>query len=178
MALKFEKDSDFSYTLPNGNEIYMMGNPKENSVGIQYERLPSPSFYTIYKEFYHDGFLKKKEMLLGQYTKVGISGYYDQKGKLDTKNEDEKFGKIKPTDVLKILDEKKIINLSTGAGRLDENGNSAFTIIFDENKNEYTVSVEKGKANTNPEFGIGEPPAFLPIYYTINGETGEFKEKK
>jgi hypothetical protein len=178
LALKFEKDSDFSYKLPNGNEIYMMENPKENSVGIQYERLPSPSFYTIYKEFYPDGFLKKKETLLGQYIKVGISEYYDEKGKLDTKNEDEKFGKIKPADVLKILDKKKIINLSTGEGRFDENGNSAFTITFDENKNEYTVIVEKGRANTNPEFGIGEPPAFIPVYYIIDGETGNVTEKQ
>lgn len=178
LALKFEKDSDFSYKLPNGNEIYMMENPKENSVGIQYERLPSPSFYTIYKEFYPDGFLKKKETLLGQYTRVGISEYYDEKGKLETKNEDEKFGKIKPADVLKILDKKKIINLSTGEGRFDENGNSAFTITFDENRNEYTVTVEKGKANTNPEFGIGEPPAFIPVYYIINGETGNITEKQ
>lgn len=178
LAVKFEEDSDFFYKLPNGNEIFTMENPKGNSVGVQYERLPSPSFYTIYKEFYSDGFIKKKETLLGQYTKVGISEYYDENGNVQTKNEDEKFGKIKPEDVLKILDRKRIINLSTGEGRLDENGNPAFTINYDENKNEYTVTLENGKANTNPDFGIGEPSAFLPVYYSINGETGDFKEKK
>lgn len=174
---KYQENGEF-LKLQNGKTILSMAAPALNEIGMQEELLPKPSFYTIYKEFYPDGFLKKKEMLLGQYTKVGISEYYDEKGKLDTKNEDEKFGKIKPADVLKILDKKKIINLSTGEGRFDENGNSAFTITFDENKNEYTVTLEKGKANTNPEFGIGEPPAFIPVYYIIDGETGNVTEKQ
>ncbi|MFC5873940.1 hypothetical protein SAMN05443633_101132 [Chryseobacterium arachidis] len=177
LAVKFEKDSDFLYQLPNGNEIYMMENPKGNNVGLQYEREPAPSFFTVYKEFYPDGFIKKKETRFGQYTNVGISEYYDEKGNVEKKNEEEKFGKIKPSDVLKILDKKKLINISTGEGRLSENGTEAFTVKYDESKHEYTVTMQNGKPNKNPEFGIGEPPAFLPVTYIINGETGEVKEQ-
>jgi len=173
---KFEKDSDFLYKLPNGNQIYMMENPKGNSLGLQYEREPIPSFFTVYKEFYPDGFIKKKETRFGQYTKVGISEYYDEKGNLTEKNEDEKFGKIKPSDILKILDKKQLINISTGAGRLSENGTDAFTVKFNENKDEYMVTMQDGKPNKNPEFGIGEPPAFVSVTYIINGETGEVNE--
>ncbi len=176
LALKFEKDSDFLYKLPNGNEIYMMENPKGNSVGLQYERESAPSFFSVYKEFYADGFIKKKEIKFGQYTNVGVSEYYDEKGNLKTKDEDAKFGKIKPSDVLKILDKKKLINISTGEGRFSENGTEAFTVKFDENKKEYMVTIQEGKPNKNPEFGIGEPPAFVPVTYIINGETGEVKE--
>lgn len=150
----------------------------ENKTGTYTEILPKPSFKTIYKEFYANGNIKKKETFIGEKTKVDISEYYDEAGNIEKVDENKKFGKIKPEDALKFLETKKLINLSTGKGRFLANGQSSFEISFDENKKEYTIVIEEGKANTPPFDGIGEPPAFLPLIYTMNGETGKVNELK
>ena len=49
------------YTLSNGNRIYSMIFFK-NEGGSLYERLLPPSFLTVYKEYYANGNLKKREM--------------------------------------------------------------------------------------------------------------------
>ena len=49
-------------------------------------------------------------------------------------------------------------------------------MLFDEQKKEYTIIITEGKPNTGP-FDNGEPPAFLPLIYIMNGETGDFVEK-
>ncbi|GAB0156709.1 hypothetical protein CHRYSEOSP005_19760 [Chryseobacterium sp. Alg-005] len=150
----------------------------ENKIGTYTEIPPKPSFKTIYKEFYANGNIKKKETFIGEKTKVDTSEYYDENGNVEKVDENKKFGKIKPEDALKFLETKKIINFSTGKGRFLENGQSSFEIHFDENKKEYTIVIEEGKPNTPPFDGIGEPPAFLPLIYTMDGETGKIKELK
>ena len=80
-----------------------------NKGGSQDEMLPLPSFLKIYKEFYANGNLKRKETYIGENVKIGISEYYDEDGVLDKKvNEDAKFGKIKYTDCLAFLDKKEL----------------------------------------------------------------------
>ncbi len=173
---KTNKGSD-EYTLPNGNTIFSIGFIK-NKKGFQYERLPPPSFLTIYKEYYANGNLKLKETYIGQQVKVGISQYYDEQGNLIKKvNEDQKFGKIKPQQVLEFLQEKGYINLKTGKGRLDKDGQPVFELgFYEENgKKIWTIGIIKGKLNDEtknfPKFG--EPPAYLPKIYVIDGDTGE-----
>ncbi|MGM5629917.1 hypothetical protein O2K51_03360 [Apibacter raozihei] len=175
---KTNKGSD-EFTLPNGNTIFSIGFIKDKK-GFQYERLPSPSFLTIYKEYYANGNLKLKETYIGENVKVGISQYYDEKGNLIKEvNEDQKFGKIKPQQVLEFLQEKGYINLKTGEGRIDEDGNAVFNLYFGEqNKEKYwIISIVKGIPNTDPKNfpEFGEPPAFLPLNYVMDGETGKVK---
>ena len=175
---KTNKGSD-EYTLPNGNTIFSIGFIK-NKKGFQYERLPPPSFLTIYKEYYANGNLKLKETYIGQQVKVGISQYYDEQGNLIKKvNEDQKFGKIKPQQVLEFLQEKGYINLKTGKGRVDEEGRPVFKLYFGEkNKEKYwVISIVKGIPNTDPKNfpKFGEPPAYLPLNYVMDGETGKVK---
>ena len=175
---KTNKGSD-EYTLPNGNTIFSIGFIK-NKKGFQYERLPPPSFLTIYKEYYANGNLKLKETYIGQQVKVGISQYYDEQGNLIKKvNEDQKFGKIKPQQVLEFLQEKGYINLRTGKGRVDEEERPVFKLYFGEkNKEKYwVISIVKGIPNTDPKNfpKFGEPPAYLPLNYVMDGETGKVK---
>lgn len=165
------------YVTPGGNVIYAM-EFTANKGGSQKERLPPPSFYTIYKEFYANGNLKKREKYIGQFVKVDTSTYYSLNGSLEKQvNENEKFGKVKPVDILKFLQKKGKINMTTGEGNIDEDGRPLFTITFnqDEGKKIWHIILEKGKPNNNPENfpDIGEPAAYLPIIYKIDGETGD-----
>ncbi|KES10961.1 hypothetical protein SASC598O02_006880, partial [Snodgrassella alvi SCGC AB-598-O02] len=94
-------------------------------------------------------------------------------------NEDLKFGKIKPQQVLEFLQGKGYINLKTGEGQIDEDGRPVFKLNFGKQNNEkyWIITIVKGIPNTDPKNfpKIGEPPAFLPLHYVMDGETGEVK---
>lgn len=166
---------EYSEITDSGELINITGSVEEGGF-IENIIHAKPSFKKTYKEFYPDGYIKKKEIYVGEKTKIDISEYYDKKGKLHKVDENKKFGKIKPDDVLKFLEKKKVINLLTGTGRFNENGEASFEMLFDEQKKEYTIIITEGKPNTGP-FDNGEPPAFLPLIYIMNGETGDFVEK-
>ena len=148
----------------------------DKNIATYVENPPKPSFKTIYKEFYSNGNIKKKEIFIGEKTKIDISEYYDENGNVEKVDENKKFGKIKPKDVLKFLENKKIINLSTSEGRFDENGNPSFEIQYSEKNNTYLITIVNGTPNTGPFDGMGEPLAFLPIIYQMDGETGKVEE--
>lgn len=78
---------------------------------------PLPTYYWIQKEFYPNGNLKSVIKIIGRDLLIGESIYYDEKGNVTKKvNEDAKFGKIKVEDLLRFLDKEGHINLETGAG--------------------------------------------------------------
>jgi hypothetical protein len=168
------------YVKKDSFEIYMI-DFDENDGGFQRERAPKPNFYTIYKEFYGNGNLKKKETYIGENVKIGISEYYDEDGTLDkTVNEDEKFGKIKYTDCLNFLEKKGYIDIKTGNGREDKDGRAVFEFYFnDENgKKAWIMSIIKGRPNDQIPSGIGEPLDALPLNFIMDGETGKVIEVK
>ncbi|WP_433981496.1 hypothetical protein [Chryseobacterium sp. RLHN22] len=166
-----------NYTKEDGTLISMIDFDSLKG-GVLKEVPPKPSFKTIYKEFYPNGNIKKKEIFIGERTKIDTSEYYDQDGNVEKVEENKKFGKVKPEDVLKFLESKKIINISNGSGRYDKDGRPTFEIQFDENKQEYIVTIIEGKANTEPWDDIGEPVAFLPLIYKMDGKTGKIEELK
>ncbi|MFC7347813.1 hypothetical protein ACFQO9_13890 [Chryseobacterium zhengzhouense] len=166
-----------NYTKEDGTLISMIDFDSLKG-GVLKEMPPKPSFKTIYKEFYPNGNIKKKEIFIGERTKIDTSEYYDQDGNVEKVEENKKFGKVKPEDVLKFLESKKIINISNGSGRYDKDGRPTFEIQFDENKQEYIVTIIEGKANTEPWDDIGEPVAFLPLIYKMDGKTGKIEELK
>jgi hypothetical protein len=94
-------------------------------------------------------------------------------------NEDAKFGKIKPNDILKFLESKNVINLQTGEGVFDSEDNFTFKIVYDEKKNIWYVTIHKGRPFTESEMfqimetGRGEPSGWKPFEYVIDGNTGE-----
>lgn len=171
-------DKDFSYelikTYKDGSYIEITGSVYENGF-VKRETPPKPSFKTIYKEYYSNGNLKKKEVFVGENVKIEKSMYYNVDGSLaEEVNEDKKFGKIKYDFILKFLDEKKLINLENGNNRYDEDRRATFVINYDEVKNIWHITIVKGKPNNEaPSNNIGEPVSYFPIVYTIDGETGK-----
>ncbi len=145
--------------------------------GVLKEIMPLQSFETIYKEYYANGNIKKREIYIGEKTKMDTSEYYDENGNVEKVDENKKFGKIKPEDVLKFLEQKKIINISTGKGRFDEDQRPTFEIQFDEKIKEYFITIFNGRPNTPENFPkIGEPSAYIPVIYKMDGETGKVVE--
>jgi hypothetical protein len=178
---KFIENDYRPYSIPNGNTVYMISSPvkegKNKDTGFQYERLPKPSFYTLYKEFHSNGNLKSVEKCLGTYVKVGISKYYDEEGTLTKEvDEDKKFGKIKPDDVLKFLDQKGYINLETGEGNKEQDkyNRPTFELHYGNELGKYNYSITLVDAlyNDNPDFSGGEPRDRMDKYYSMDGETG------
>ncbi|WP_459926378.1 hypothetical protein [Flavobacterium covae] len=176
---EYSKRTSAVHIFHKNDTIYeMVYNPKRG--GHMYMTLPNPSFFKIYKEFYVNGNLKKKETYIGENVKIGISEYYDEDSTLDKKvNEDEKFGKIKYTDCLAFLNKKGYIDLKTGKGRENENQSPVFELDYSESDNMWYITVVEGKViKTPPDNSIGEPSGWLPIVFKMDGETGKVTEEK
>lgn len=168
----YEKIKDnIPYIRKDGSRIYNIGFDK-NTGGAMSETFPPPSFLSYYKEFYPNAYIKKKETFLGEYTKVGISEYYDEKGNKTTVDEDKKFGKIKPDYILRFLEKKGYINLKTGEGRFIDNMWDAFGITYSKHINLWSIGIVNGKPYDGP-YNDGEPSAYSPIYFYIDGDSGE-----
>ena len=100
---KKTNNGETPYKRKNGNVILSFVFEKGEGGYIE-ERMNIIPYYTVLKEYYSDGSIKLKETYIGQGTKTGISEYYDKKGRVTRINEDKKFGKIKPSDVLKFIE--------------------------------------------------------------------------
>lgn len=152
-----------------------------NEYAIRRETPPKPSFVKIYKEFYMNGNIKSKETRFGEYTKVDISLYYDEQGNITKKvDENRKFSKIKPEDILRFLEEKKRINLETGEGVFGEKSKFLFEVVYNEDKDIWFVTIPQGRYYTALEmdeimknWDIGEPSEWKQIEYEIDGKTGK-----
>lgn len=104
---KKTNNGETPYKRKNGNVILSFVFEKGEGGYIE-ERMNIIPYYTVLKEYYSDGSIKLKETYIGQATKTGISEYYDKKGRVTRINEDKKFGRIKPLDVLKFIEKKDI----------------------------------------------------------------------
>lgn len=192
----YEKESKVSeghYVKPNGNIVLgigwrQIGYDYDKSVGgyIQEQSSKIP-FIRIYKTFYIDGYIKEKRYILGEYLNIGTSEYYDKYGKLTQFNEDTKFGKIKPNDVLEFIEKQGIINLKTGEGFFIGHSNDAqlsFYISFGKPRdfklknNYYIIGLKnKGKSSEIDTTG-GEPPVANDLIYYMDSETGKVFTKE
>ncbi|MGJ1419899.1 hypothetical protein ACR79T_09755 [Sphingobacterium spiritivorum] len=179
---KYQKGTDL-LVLANGNTILSMTAPENTETGAQQELLPKPSFLVCYKEFYPNGNLKLKELLLSETVKVGKSEYYNQEGQPErTVNEDEKFGKVKYQQVLNFLDSKGYINTKDGSGRLNEDGTPKYDIQYQAKDKQWIIILYQGRKLSEQEFlevsrqNGGEPNPWKPVYYVMNADTGATKE--
>ncbi|MDH7464177.1 hypothetical protein QEG73_22965 [Chitinophagaceae bacterium 26-R-25] len=149
------------------------------SGGDYYITPPQPSFITIRKIFYKNGVIEMKGKQIGTYVDIGIWQYFNENGKLiKEEDEDKKFGKIKPDDILRFMEKENYINLSTGAGRFDKYERETFTLGF----RQASDSVIVGAGNNASKWYISILPIqenrFMETDYEINGETGEVISKK
>lgn len=174
-----------------------------NGIAQYVEYSPASDFYAIWKHFYAGGMIRRRSMTLG-FVSFGMYEEFDEKGNL-TKlvDEDKKFGKIKPKDIVLFLEKEGWFNRKTG----EQN------IIFDDNENckkkaeerwinrslplngyfykklmsyifiyFFDAVMENGQEVTPPlwkirvhktKVGISE----VVTYYTINGNNGEFTKE-
>ncbi|MDY3318971.1 hypothetical protein PG637_06090 [Riemerella anatipestifer] len=164
-----------NFKQKNGNIIEYIDFVEKEGGEIR-EFLAPPSFLIAQKKYYPNRKIKSKSLWLpGIRTKIGISEYYDEQGNKTIVDEDKKFGKIKYTFILDFLEEKGYINQKTGEGRYTDKANyrEAFIISYFENINLWVIRITNGKPNEGPISGRGEPPAYLPIYFYIDGDSGE-----
>lgn len=174
--------SDTALTLPNGNTLLAMIAPQKNENGAQQELLSNP-FLICHKEFYPNGLLKQKEIRLSETVKVMQSEYYDERGQLQRKiNEDAKYGKISYQEILEFLHKKGYIDIAKGTGRLDKDGTPKYDVLYDARGNYWTIILFQGKKLSDDEFAAlaaqtrGEPNSWMSIYYRMDGHTGDVKE--
>jgi hypothetical protein len=145
------------------------------------------SFYKTVKNFHPNGMIKSQGSVVGKDFSVGLWQFYDEKGNLIKEvDEDKKFGKIKPKDILRFIEKEGWINLTTGEGReypiLKENyiefEYCRFVLSF----------IQKGKdipvtENDPPFLWVIRIPTqkwnnFHQTIYFIDGDTGEVLSKE
>jgi len=116
-----------------------------------------PYFIQIYKEFYPRGTLKQQGFLLGIHS-IGIWQEFNETGRLIKEIDYEKknWSKYHYRDVLKFLDEKKIINLKTGEGR------GTFSFYLDEKRGGWNIEITESMKN-----------GFVASLYTLDANTME-----
>ena len=148
------------------------------------EYAPAKDFYKIHKWFYTSGTMRTKIALLGDVV-IGIREEYDEAGNLiKEEDEDKKFGKIKPKDIVELLEKEGWFNRETGENKITEKEVLPTTGVFYREIIKYTriTYVPQERSQTGrAHWRIRINPRFLgrTTIYVVDGDTGEFtKEEK
>lgn len=160
---------DYTYTKDDGTVVEVKSYKKGSNIEI-FERLPFPAGYTIYKEFYPNGSLKQKGVLLPFQLKIGKWLDLDQRGEgtiTDYENGRTAFGY---NDVLTFLENKGYFNNTDGNSwkcifwyipesqtwsvRVYKNSNQYKIYTFDSN-GQYDVVETELSPNSNAGFPVG-----------------------
>lgn len=167
------------------------------------EYAPASGFYMIQKDFRSNGMIWRRTNYLG-YVRFGMYEEFDEEGKL-TKliDEDKKFGKIKPQDIVELLEKEGWFNRKTGEQNImfDDSEyykrnveahwlNQALPLngyFYKKLMNYIFISffeaiIENGKEISPPLWKIRVHKTKIGIsevitYYTINGNNGEFTKE-
>lgn len=167
------------------------------------EYAPASGFYMIQKDFRSNGMIWRRTKYLG-YVRFGMYEEFDEEGKL-TKliDEDKKFGKIKPQDIVELLEKEGWFNRKTGEQNImfDDSEyykrnveahwlNQALPLngyFYKKLMNYIFISffeaiIENGKEISPPLWKIRVHKTKIGIsevitYYTINGNNGEFTKE-
>ena len=148
------------------------------------EYAPATGFYKIQKWFYPSGTMRSKIVLLGGVA-IGIYEEYDRGGNLiKMVDEDKKFGKIKPKDIVELLEKEGWFNRETGENKITEKEVLPTTGVFYREIIKYTriTYIPQERSQTGrAHWRIRINPRFLgrTTIYVVDGDTGEFtKEEK
>ena len=146
------------------------------------EYAPAREFYQIYKWFYPSGTMRTKIALLGDVV-IGIREEYDEAGNLiKEEDEDKKFGKIKPKDIVELLEKEGWFNRETGENKITEKEVLPTTGVFYREIIKYVQIryVPKQATGEKSYWKIAIEPRFMMwiTTYIVDGETGEFTKEK
>ena len=146
------------------------------------EYSPAHDFYVVGKTFYPNGSLHSKGRSFGRVP-IGIYEEYDEAGNLiKMVDEDKKFGKIKPKDIVELLEKEGWFNRETGENKITEKEVLPTTGEF------YREIIKYVQIRYVPKQATGErsywkimiEPRFMMwiTTYIVDGETGEFTKEK
>ena len=146
------------------------------------EYSPAHDFYVVGKTFYPNGSLHSKGRSFGRVP-IGIYEEYDEAGSLiKVEDEDKKFGKIKPKDIVELLEKEGWFNRETGENKITEKEVLPTTGVF------YREIIKYVQIRYVPKQATGEKsywkiviePRFMMwiTTYIVDGETGEFTKEK
>ena len=148
------------------------------------EYAPAKGFYKIHKWFYPSGTMRSKIVLLGGVA-IGIYEEYDEAGNpIKVVDEDKKFGKIKPKDIVELLEKEEWFNRETGENKITEKEVLPTTGVFYRAIIKYTriTYIPQERSRTGrAHWRIRINPRFwgYTTIYVVDGDTGEFtKEEK
>ena len=146
------------------------------------EYSPAHDFYVVGKTFYPNGSLHSKGRSFGRVP-IGIYEEYDEVGNLiKVVDEDRKFGKIKPKEIVELLEKEGWFNRETGENKITEKEVLPTTGEF------YREIIKYVQIRYVPKQATGEKsywkiviePRFMMwiTTYIVDGETGEFTKEK
>ncbi|WP_314863712.1 hypothetical protein [Porphyromonas endodontalis] len=146
------------------------------------EYAPAKDFYKIQKKFYPNGIMRRKTSLFGGVV-IGIYEEYDEAGNLlKVVDEDKKFGKIKPKDIVELLEKEGWFNRETGENKITEKEVLPTTGVFYREIIKYVQIryVPKQATGERSYWKIAIEPRFMMwiTTYIVDGETGEFTKEK
>ncbi len=148
------------------------------------EYAPAKDFYKIQKWFYPNGILRTKTVFWRGVV-IGIYEEYDREGNLiKIADEDKKFGKIKPRDIVDFLEKEGWFNRETGENKVTEKEVLPTTGVFYREIIKYmriTYIPQERSQTGRAHWRISINPRSLgyTTIYIVDGETGEFsKEEK
>ena len=148
------------------------------------EYAPAKDFYKIQKWFYLNGVMRTKIPHFGGVV-IGVYEEYDREGNpIKIVDEDKKFGKIKPRDIVDFLEKEGWFNRETGENKITEKNILPTTGAFYREIIKYmriTYIPQERSQTGRAHWRISINPGFWghTTIYVIDGETGEFtKEEK
>ena len=146
------------------------------------EYAPAKDFYKVQKKFYPNGIMRRKTSLFGGVV-IGIYEEYDEAGNLlKVLDEDKKFGKIKPKDIVELLEKEGWFNRETGENKITEKEVLPTTGEFYREIIKYVRIryVPKQATGERSYWEIAIEPRFMMwiTTYIVDGETGEFTKEK
>ena len=146
------------------------------------EYSPAHDFYVVGKTFYPNGSLHSKGRSFGRVP-IGIYEEYDEAGNLiKVVDEDKKFGKIKPKDIVELLEKEGGFNRETGENKMTEKEVLPTTGVFYREIIKYVQIryVPKQATGERSYWEIAIEPRFMMwiTTYIVDGETGEFTKEK
>ena len=146
------------------------------------EYSPAHDFYVVGKTFYPNGSLHSKGRSFGRVP-IGIYEEYDEAGNLiKVVDEDKKFGKSKPKDIVELLEKEGWFNRETGENKITEKEVLPTTGVFYREIIKYVQIryVPKQATGERSYWEIAIEPRFMMwiTTYIVDGETGEFTKEK
>ena len=169
---------NLNFIRPNGNIVFVMSFSEEGG-GTMEEIVNKYPFYTLYKEYYPDGYIKVQKTFIPDALAIGKSYYYDKEGRMTIVDEDKQYEGFKYTidDVLLFLQEKKQLNIKEGTLWYNEKYRFAYSINYTKLKGKTLWRIKINNAipfdPAKHSITLGyDQPKFMYVYYLMDVETG------